>query len=142
MADAGRETTVVANLVLAVVQQAALADQVAAQREAIASARGVLDLLKKRQALGAVGASDIAVQETQLATAETALPALERSQLHQQALIAALLGVAPGTALPTLPKLSELHLPADLPVSVPSVLVAGGPMCARLRPRCRVRRPM
>jgi outer membrane protein TolC len=55
------------------------------------------------------------------------LPALERSQLHQQALIAALLGVAPGTALPTLPKLSELHLPADLPVSVPSVLVAERP---------------
>lgn len=121
------KTTVVANLVLAVVQQAALADQVAAQREAIASARGVLDLLKKRQALGAVGASDIASQETQLATAETALPALERSQLHQQALIAALLGVAPGTALPTLPKLSDLHLPADLPVSVPSVLVAERP---------------
>jgi outer membrane protein TolC len=70
VADAGRETTVVANLVLAVVQQAALSDQVAAQREAIASARGVLDLLKKRQALGAVGASDIAAQETQLATAK------------------------------------------------------------------------
>jgi outer membrane protein TolC len=47
--------------------------------------------------------------------------------LHQQALIAALIGVAPGTPLPTLPKLAELHLPQDLPVSVPSVLVAQRP---------------
>lgn len=120
-------TTVVANLVLAAVQQAALADQIAAQREAVSSGRAVLDLLKKRQALGAVGAADVAAQETLLATAEGALPALERAQLHQQALIAALIGVAPGTPLPALPKLAELHLPQDLPVSVPSVLVAQRP---------------
>jgi NodT family efflux transporter outer membrane factor (OMF) lipoprotein len=120
-------TTVVANLVLAVVQQAALADQIAAQREAVTSGRAVLDLLRKRQALGAVGAADVAAQDTQLATAEGALPALERAQLHQQALIAALIGVAPGTPLPTLPRMADLHLPQDLPVSVPSVLVAQRP---------------
>ncbi|MDE1916189.1 MAG: efflux transporter outer membrane subunit [Sphingomonadales bacterium] len=120
-------TTVVSNLVLAVVQQAALADQITAQREAVTTGRGVLDMLRKRQALGAVGAADVAAQETQLAAVEGALPGLERAQLHQQAIIAALLGVAPGTALPPLPKLADLHLPQDLPVSVPSVLVAERP---------------
>lgn len=120
-------TTVVANLVLAVVQQAALTDQIAAQRQAVESGRAVLDLLRKRQALGAVGAVDIATQDTQLAAAEGALPALERAQLHQQAVIAALIGVAPGTPLPTLPRLADLHLPQDLPVSLPSVLVAERP---------------
>lgn len=120
-------TTVVSNLVLAVVQQAALADQIAAQREAVTTGRAVLDLLRKRQALGAVGAADLAAQETQLASVESALPGLERAQLHQQAIIAALLGVAPGTPLPPLPKLADLHLPQDLPVSVPSVLVAERP---------------
>lgn len=120
-------TTVVANLVLAVVQQAALTDQIAAQRQAVESGRAVLDLLRKRQALGAVGAVDIATQDTQLAAAEGALPALERAQVHQQAVIAALIGVAPGTPLPTLPRLADLHLPQDLPVSLPSVLVAERP---------------
>jgi outer membrane protein TolC len=67
-------TTVVANLVLAAVQQAALADQIAAQREAVSSGRAVLDLLKKRQALGAVGAADVAAQETQLAATEGLCP--------------------------------------------------------------------
>jgi NodT family efflux transporter outer membrane factor (OMF) lipoprotein len=120
-------TTVVTNLVLAVVQQAALADQIAAQRQSVETGRGVLDLLRKRQALGAVGASDVATLEAQLATTEGALPALERAQLHQQALIAALMGVAPGTPLPPLPRLADLHLPQDLPVSLPSALVADRP---------------
>ena len=120
-------TTVVANLVLAVVSHAALVDQIAAQRQSVATGRAVLDLLRRRQALGAVGAADVATLEAQLATTEGALPALERAQLHQQALIAALLGVAPGTALPPLPRLSQLHLPQDLPVSLPSVLVAQRP---------------
>ena len=121
------QTTVVANLVLAVSGQAALDDQLGAAHDSVNAARGVLDLLRRRQQLGAVGAADVSAQETVLATAEGAVPPLERALAHQRALIAALPGVAPGTPVPALPRLAALHLPQDLPISVPSQLVAERP---------------
>jgi len=121
------QTTVVANLVLAVIAQAALEDQRRAALDSVGAARGVLDLLRRRQQLGAVGAADVSAQETVLATAEGALPPLERALSHQRALISALTGVAPGNPLPVLPALADLHLPQALPILVPSQLVAERP---------------
>jgi len=120
-------TTVIANLVQATVQNAALGEQIAATREAIAANREILDLTRRRTALGAMGASDIAAQETALATAEGTLPALERAQKHEQALIATYLGIAPGADLPPLPTLEELTLPATVPLGLPAQVVAARP---------------
>jgi len=120
-------TTLIANLVQAVVQNAALADQITATRDTIAATREILDLTRRRQALGAVGAADVAAQETALATAEGTLPALERAQKHQQGLIATYLGITPGAALPPLPTLDELSLPPAVPDVVPSQVVAQRP---------------
>jgi NodT family efflux transporter outer membrane factor (OMF) lipoprotein len=124
--DAAR-TTVVANLVQAVIQRAALADQIAAAQTAVTVNRDILDSLLRRQRLGAIGAADIATQQTALATAEGALPPLIRQEAHQRVVIAALLGRAAGEALPPLPALAALTLPAELPAVLPSDLVARRP---------------
>jgi len=130
--DAAR-TTVVATLVQAVIQRAALADQIAAARLGITVNRDILSSLVQRQRLGAIGAADVATQQTALATAEGALPPLVRQEAHQRVLIAALLGRAAGAALPPLPALVGLRLPTRLPLALPSQVVADRPDVAAAR---------
>ena len=120
-------TTVIANLVLAVVQNASLSAQIDAASRNIAANAQVLEMLRARQKLGAVGALDVSAQETALAAAEAQRPPLVRAQAHTQAQIAALLGIAPGQPLPELPRLEELSLPATLPLALPSDLIAQRP---------------
>jgi NodT family efflux transporter outer membrane factor (OMF) lipoprotein len=93
----------------------------------VASNRDILNLLRQRQALGAVGAADVAAQEAALAAAEGALPPLDRALSANRSALQVLLGVAPGAPLPALPSLDTLTLPADLPLSLPSDLVATRP---------------
>lgn len=120
-------TTVVANLVSAVIQQAGLSAQILAAQSAVQSNRDVLKLLQQRQALGDIGASDVSAQQTALATAEGALPTLMHQRDHQLGLIATLLGLAAGTPLPPLPTLPELTLPTTIPVALPAQIVANRP---------------
>jgi NodT family efflux transporter outer membrane factor (OMF) lipoprotein len=130
--DAAR-ATVIANLVQAVIQRAALADQVAAGETSVAVNRDILDQLLKRQQLGAVGAADVATQQAALATAEAALPALVRAEAHQRVVIGTLIGRTAGSPLPALPTLADLTLPRDLPLLLPSDLVARRPDVAAAR---------
>jgi len=120
-------TTAVANLVLAVIQHASLGAQVSATRTAIQSNRELVALLERRRAIGDVGEADVAAQQTALATVEATLPPLERQLEHQTALIETLTGRAAGSAAPDLPLLADLQLPADLPVALPSEIVAHRP---------------
>ena len=109
---AGVKTMVAGNTALAVIQNAALEAQAEAARSAVASNRDILNLLRQRQALGAVGAADVAAQEAALAAAEGALPPLDRALSANRS---------------ALPPLDALALPADLPLSLPSDLVATRP---------------
>lgn len=118
---------VAGNLTLAVIQNAALEAQIAAAEQSIRDNRALLDLFQKRQALGDIGAADVAAQQTALAAAEGVLPPLVRQAAHQKALIAIFLGRAPGLALPPLPSLDALALPADLPAATPASIVARRP---------------
>jgi len=110
-----------------VIEQAALQAQMDAAVSAIRSNREILDLLRRRQALGDIGAADVAAQASALATAEAVLPPLQRQAQHQRALIATLTGTAPGAATLDLPTLSELRLPTELPVALPADLIAARP---------------
>jgi NodT family efflux transporter outer membrane factor (OMF) lipoprotein len=120
-------TTVLTNLVNAVIQQAALVAQVDAASAAIRSNRAILTMMQQRQQLGDIGSADVAAQQTALATAESALPPLQRQLEHQRGLISTLTGVAPGSPLPTLPTLADLSLPTELPVALPAGIVANRP---------------
>lgn len=124
--DAAR-LTVIANAVAGVIQQASLRAQIDATEASIRNNRDILMLLQKRQAIGDIGAADVASQQTALATAEAALPPLRKQLDHQNGQIAILIGVAPGSALPPLPALDELRLPTDLPLSLPAAIVANRP---------------
>jgi N utilization substance protein B len=104
-----------------------LDDQIAATEVSIGSARQMLDMTRKRRALGEAGDADVAAQEAALATAEAALPALQRSEQHQRALVAALLGRAPGEDVPALPSSTCFVLPAKVPVALPAAVVRGRP---------------
>ncbi|EIZ80879.1 efflux transporter, outer membrane factor (OMF) lipo, NodT family protein [Novosphingobium sp. Rr 2-17] len=124
--DAAR-STVAANLVLAVIQRASLADQIEAAQASVKVNREILEDQRRRQQLGAVGAVDIATQQTALGTAEAAVPALVRAEAHQRVVIGTLLGRAAGMDLPPLPSFAALALPHDLPLLLPSDLVARRP---------------
>jgi NodT family efflux transporter outer membrane factor (OMF) lipoprotein len=120
-------TTVIANLVNAVILQASLDAQIGAAEAAIRSNREILGLLQQRQALGDIGAADVAAQQTALATAESALPSLQHQRDHQRGLISTLIGAAPGSVPVPLPTLAALNLPSTLPVALPDAIVANRP---------------
>lgn len=124
--DAAR-TTVVSNLVVAVITQAALDAQYRAAQASITSNREILRLIETRQRLGELGQADVARQATALATAEAALPPLERARQHQRALILTLIGQPAGGTVPALPGLDALALPDQLPLSLPGEIVAHRP---------------
>lgn len=123
----GLRNLVSANVVLAVIQNAALQAQADDAQTAIDSNRAVLTMLRKREALGAVGKADVAAQEAALAAAEGALPPLERARRTNLAALAVLLGLAPGAPLPPLPALDDIVLPTAIPLTLPSDLVAQRP---------------
>jgi NodT family efflux transporter outer membrane factor (OMF) lipoprotein len=83
--------------------------------------------LKRRQALGDVGEADVSAQEAALATAEAALPPLERQAAHQRGLILTLTGAPAGAEAPPLPTLDALHLPDEIPLALPASIVAHRP---------------
>lgn len=120
-------TTVITNLVQAVIQQSALQAQIGAQQSAITNSRELVTLLQRRQQLGDVGLADVSAQETTLAAQEAGLPPLQRQAEHQRALILTLTGVPAGSPQPLLPVLTEFTLPARLPLALPSTVVANRP---------------
>ncbi len=119
--------TLAGNVVAAAIQLAGTNEQLAATRESIGSQRQVLEIIRRQQRAGAASGIDVAAQETLLAQTEAALPALERQRETLRHLLAVLLGRLPSEAPASTPALSALHLPAEVPVGVPSSLVAGRP---------------
>ncbi|WP_294088434.1 efflux transporter outer membrane subunit [Sphingomonas sp.] len=124
--DAAR-TTVVTNLVVAVIYHAALAEQLAAAKQSVSDNRQILALLQRRQALGEIGQVDVAQQQTALANVEALVPPLERALQHQKSLVLTLTGQPAGGAAPDLPGFDELTLPDTLPLSLPAAIVANRP---------------
>jgi NodT family efflux transporter outer membrane factor (OMF) lipoprotein len=119
--------TLAATLVDTVVQRAATQAQIDATQQAVQLAARQLALLRQARALGQTGAADLAAQQAALAQLQATLPPLHRSLAQQADQLAVLTGTPPGDAtLPAL-ALAGLHLPPDLPLSLPSQLVAQRP---------------
>lgn len=124
---AAARTTVLTNLVQAVIQHASLAAQLAASRDAVTADRELLAFTRERRRLGDAGEADVAAVETTLAAAEAQVPALERQVQHQAALVGSLVGIPAGATIPALPDLSGLALPDHLPESLPADIIAHRP---------------
>jgi len=119
--------TLTANLVAAVVTEASLRGQIAATEEIIDIQRQSLAILRRQLGLGQVAGADVAAQEAALAQAEAALPPLRNQLAQQRHLLAVLIGRLPSEPPNAAFDLASLHLPEELPVSLPSRLVEQRP---------------
>ncbi len=121
------QVTLSTNVVAAAVQEASLQAQVDATRQLIDINSKMLQVLRYQFAKGYAGRLDVAAQESQLAQVTATLPPLLKQQAQQQHLLAVLAGRFPSQAPPEKFELSSLQLPQELPVSLPSELVAQRP---------------
>jgi NodT family efflux transporter outer membrane factor (OMF) lipoprotein len=119
--------TLTANIVVAAVQEAALRGQIAATIKLIKIATDLLQTLRKQANVGVISESEVLTQETSLAQIEQTLPPLQRQLAQQRHLLSALTGGLPSQEPPEKFELAALHLPRDLPVSLPSQLVEQRP---------------
>jgi NodT family efflux transporter outer membrane factor (OMF) lipoprotein len=116
-----------ANLVVAVVTEASLRGQIDATVQIIGINSKMRDTLQRQLDAGYANRSDLAAQEAALAQARATLPPLRKALAQQQDLIAALAGGYPSDGPREMFRLADLHLPVDLPVSLPSQLIEQRP---------------
>ncbi|HEX7348314.1 MAG TPA: efflux transporter outer membrane subunit [Rhodanobacteraceae bacterium] len=121
------KTTLTSNVVVTAVEAAALREQVAATRKLVAAEHHSLQILQLRFQHGDASKLDVAAQQTQLAQAEAGLPALVKQQMAAEHALDVLVGAFPDQSQAPSLTLASLHLPATLPVSLPSQLVAQRP---------------
>ena len=121
------DLTLTTNVANAAIQGAAINAQIDATRQLVDLNTKMIEILRLQVSKGYAGGLDLAAQESQLAQAKAALPPLLKQSAQQQDLIAALTGRFPAEAPLSRFTLESLTLPADLPLSLPSTLVAQRP---------------
>lgn len=120
-------TTLSANVVTTAVQAASLREQVQAAARLIDLEKRSLAILQLRFQRGDASGLDLAAQQSQLAQAQATLPALVKQLRQTDHALAALTGRFPAQPPVATLSLQDLHLPQDLPLSLPSTLVAQRP---------------
>ena len=119
--------TLTTNVVVSAVQEASLREQVRATRELVALEKKSFAILRLRFDKGDASKLDVAAQQSQLAQTEAGLPALVKQLAATRHALAVLVGAFPDQVPAGSFTLADLHLPASLPVSLPSKLVAQRP---------------
>jgi NodT family efflux transporter outer membrane factor (OMF) lipoprotein len=120
-------TTLSANVAVTAVQAASLREQVDATAKLIDLEKKSLAILQLRFQRGDASGLDVAAQQSQLAQAQSGLPALVKQLRQTEHALAVLTGRFPNQQQLATLSLADLHLPEDLPVSLPSALVAQRP---------------
>jgi NodT family efflux transporter outer membrane factor (OMF) lipoprotein len=115
------------NVALTAIQVASLRGQIAATSEVIALDDRELAIIKRQFELGSRTRADVLQQQASLAGVRATLPALRRQLAAAEHQLAVLTGNFPHDAGLAEFELSDLTLPRDLPVSLPSALVAQRP---------------
>jgi len=116
-----------ANVVVAALQEAGLREQIRTTHELIAANTESLEVLRQQRARGYASRLDVAAQEAQLAQVSAMLPPLLKQLAQQRDLLAALCGGFASAGVPEEFTLSQLQLPQELPLSVPSRLIEQRP---------------
>jgi NodT family efflux transporter outer membrane factor (OMF) lipoprotein len=124
---AATHITLSANVAAGAIQEASLRGQIDATQELIGINTNMLEILRNQYAKGYVSRLDVAAQESQLAQVAATLPPLLKQLAQERDLLAALSGGFPNKELPEKFELSNLQLPQELPVSLPSQLVEQRP---------------
>src|SRR3984893_9887019 len=120
-------TTLTANVVVTAIQAGSLQMQIDATRQLIDINTEIVRILKYQFAKGYASRLDLPAQEPQLAQVSATLPPLLKQLAQQRDLLAVLAGRFPNAAPTEDFSLSSLQLPQELPVSLPSQLVAQRP---------------
>ncbi len=120
--------TLAGNVVNVALSLAALDEEIAAEQNDIGDQTQLLELTRKRYALGADSELSVLTQAVQLESSRAALPTLEQARDQARHLLAVYLGRFPAEAHTfETPRLAQLRLPSRLPVSLPSALVRRRP---------------
>ena len=119
--------TLTSNVVVAAVQEASLRGQVAATQDIIRDQAQSLRLVRDRFNLGGASQADVLTQEAQLAQTRATLPPLQKQLAQTRNQLTALAGQLPAHETAETFALDSMHLPQDLPISLPSQLVEQRP---------------
>jgi NodT family efflux transporter outer membrane factor (OMF) lipoprotein len=119
--------TLTSNVVLAAIQEAGLRAQIAATHDIIDGQTKILATVRREFALGQLAESDVAAQVALQAQAQATLPPLDKQLAQQRDALAALLGSYSSDDIAVHFNLADLHLPHDLPLSIPSQMVQQRP---------------
>ena len=120
-------TALTANVVVTAIQEASVQMQVDATRQLMSINSNMLQILRYQFDKGYASRLDVAAQESQLAQIAATLPPLLKQQAQLQDALAVLAGRFPNQEPAEKFELSSLQLPRDLPLSLPSALVAQRP---------------
>ncbi len=119
--------TLASNVVAAAIQEASTRAQIVAAQAIIRSNRHSLQILRNQCRLGYAARLDVAQQELALAQAQALLPPLRRQLAQTRDLIRVLAGNSPDQDVLETFTLDALHLPRQLPLSLPSQLIEQRP---------------
>ncbi|MDD5322396.1 MAG: efflux transporter outer membrane subunit [Methylococcales bacterium] len=123
----GAFLTLASNVVTTAVQEASLRAQIDATQEIIKAQTRQLDLVKQQFELGGASKIDVLALQSTLEQTRTTLPPLQQQLAQNRHRLTVLAGELPSTVLVAQFKLSDLHLPEELPLSLPSKLVQQRP---------------
>jgi NodT family efflux transporter outer membrane factor (OMF) lipoprotein len=119
--------TLTSNVVNAAVQEASLRDQISATHDIIRLETDQLNLVRQQFNLGSAAQSDVLTQQATLMQTVATLPPLQKQLAQTRDQLTALLGRFPNQQPAAEFVLESLHLPTDLPLSLPSQLVEQRP---------------
>ncbi|NWD71105.1 efflux transporter outer membrane subunit [Pseudomonas gingeri] len=119
--------TLTSNVVNTAVTLASLRDQVAATEAIIRLQSDQLELLRSQRRLGAIANTDVLTQQAALAQTRATLPPLQKQLAQTRNQLMAYLGRFPNQDQGENFDLASLHLPEQLPVSLPSTIVEQRP---------------
>jgi NodT family efflux transporter outer membrane factor (OMF) lipoprotein len=119
--------TLASNVVAAAIQEASLRAQVRATQQIIEADQKALSILRNQFKLGYAMRIDVAAQETVLAQAKATLPPLQLQFEQTRDLIRALVGNLPNEDVPETFELDALHLPPEMPLSLPAKIIEQRP---------------
>ena len=123
----GSYLTLSGNIVNAVVAEAAYSAEIEATLQIVGFLQEQTTVTAAQARAGIVPYANLLSIQTQLATTQATLPALRQQLAHTRHLLTTLAGRAPADWAPPQVTFSELKLPKDLPVSLPSDLVRQRP---------------
>ena len=119
--------TLTADVVTAAIQEASIRGQIGATIRLINDERDQLSIVQSEFDLGGASQADVAAQRTTLAQTEATLPPLNKQLQIERDLLRLLTGHLPSEDVGEKFDLSDLQLPDNLPLSLPSQLVEQRP---------------